>query len=373
VQSGLGRRMPIHLGLLSALALACGCAGPRGAVAIDPAAVGTGTPRPVLVASVREPVAGPAVFGPARAPLSFARFVISVPPVREPGSVTWPGPGIDPRTEYVTLEAARLRDEKAFVAAIDHEGRRTGHDEAIVFVHGFNNTFAEGLYRQAQLAHDFALPATSVNFAWPSSAAWDGYPYDKESAVFATDGLSRTLDLVARSGVDRVVVACHSMGCFLVLETMRIKALRGDETFLGRLHAVVMMAPDIDVDIFRARMHEIGYRGIPVYIFASSDDQALEMSAQLHGRRARIGMITNPAALADLPVTVIDVTGVKGNDALGHSTVQTSPLMSALFNGLEDFGAQTISDAVADPSVVEASVDAVGRATTIALRPLKRR
>ena len=246
-----------------------------------------------------------------------------------------------------------------------------GHDEAIVFVHGYNNTFAEGLYRQAQLAHDFALPATSVNFAWPSAAAWNDYPYDKESAIFATEGLSRTLDLVARSSVDRVVVACHSMGCFLVLETMRIKALRGDEAFLKRLHAVVMLAPDIDVDIFRERMHEIGYRGIPIYIFASSGDRALQLSARLHGGQARIGMITDPAALADLPVTVVDVTAVKGNDAYGHNTLQTSPLMSALFNGLEDFGPQTISDAVADPSVVEASVDAVGQATTIALRPLE--
>ena len=162
-------------------------------------------------------------------------------------------------------------------------------------MHGYNTTFAEGLYRQAQLAHDFALPATSVNFAWPSSAAWDGYPYDKESAVFATDGLSRTLDLVARSGVHRVVVACHSMGCFLVLETMRIKALRGDEAFLKRLHAVVMLAPDIDVDIFRERMHEIGPRGIPIYIFASSDDRALQLSARLHGGQARVGMITDPS------------------------------------------------------------------------------
>ena len=342
-------------------------------MAIDPAAGGTGTPTPVLVASVRAPVAGPAVYGPGRAPLSFARFVVSVPPEREPGSVTWPGPGIDPRTEFVTLEAARLRDGETFVAAIDRELRETRHNEAIVFVHGYNSTFAEGLYRQAQLSHDYALPATSVNFAWPSSAAWEGYPYDKESAIYATDGLSRTLDLVARSGVDRVVVACHSMGCFLVLETMRIKALRGDEAFLERLHAVVMLAPDIDVDIFRERMHEIGYRRIPIYIFASSGDRALQLSARLHGGRARIGMITNPSALADLPVTVIDVTAVKGNDAFGHSTVQTSPLMSALFNGLKDFGPQTISDAVADPSVVEASVDAVGQATTIALRPLDSR
>ena len=152
---------------------------------------------------------------------------------------------------------------------------------------------------------------------------------------------------------------------------MRIKALRGDERFLGRLHAIVMLAPDIDVDIFRERMHEIGYRGIPIYIFASSGDQALQLSARLHGGGARIGMITDPSALSDLPVTVIDVTAVKGNDAYGHSTVQTSPLMTALFNGLEDLGPKTVSDAVADPSVIEASVDAVGHATAIALRPLE--
>ena len=40
---------------------------------------------------------------------------------------------------------------------------------------------------------------------------------------------------------------------------------------------------------------------------------------------------------------------------------------------LSPWGPQTISDAVADPSVVEADVDAVGQATTIALRPLEPR
>jgi esterase/lipase superfamily enzyme len=364
-----GMRTPAQVWVVAALAVVCGCGGPRGTVAIDPSAAGVGAPPPLLVASARAPAESSAVYGVARAPLGFARFVVSVPPDRRPGTITWPGPNPDPRTTFVTLQAARLRDETAFVAAIDRELGREGHEGAIVFVHGYNNTFAEGLYRQAQLAYDFALPAVSINFAWPSAAAWDGYPYDKESAVFATDGLSRTLDLVARSEVRGIVVVCHSMGCFLVLESLRIMALRENETFLRRLHAVVMLAPDIDVDIFCARMHEVGPRGIPVYIFASANDQALEASARLHGQRRRVGMITDPAVLADFPVTLIDVTAVKGSDAFGHSTVQTSPVMRALFSGLEDLGPQTIADAVAGRSVVEASIDAVGYATSIALRP----
>ena len=147
---------------------------------------------------------------------------------------------------------------------------------------------------------------------------------------------------------------------------------RADDAFLERLHAVVMLAPDIDVDIFRERMREIGYRGIQS---TSSPPAATGRSscrpACMAGRAARHDH--RLAALADLPVRVIDVTEVKGNDAHGNNTVQTSPLMSALFNGLEDFGPQTISDAVADPSLVEASVDAVGQATTIALLPLEPR
>lgn len=318
-------------------------------------------------------MAGPEIYGSTRAPLSFSRFVVSVPPEREPGSITWPGRNVDPRTEFVTLEADHLHDGPAFIAAVNRELDIAKHDETIVFVHGYNTNFAEGLYRQAQLDHDFALPATAVNFAWPSAAVGKDYPYDKESAVLATEGLSRTLDQIARSDVRHVVVACHSMGCFLVLETLRNKALSGDFAFLKRLHAVIMLAPDIDVDLFRARIHEIGPNGVPIYVFASGDDRALQFSARLHGGRPRVGMITDASAFADLPVTVLDVTAVKGSDAHGHSKVQTSPAMIALFNGLEDFGSRAISDAVADPSVIEASVEAVGRATAIVLRPLDRR
>lgn len=360
----------VALGLCLTLALANGCAPLRGTVSIDPAAEGLGTPREILVASVRAPTDGAGLYGSGRAPLSLSDFVVSVPPIREPGSLTWPRKHTDPRTDFVTLAATPLSGERAFVSALNRQLDETGYRETIVFVHGYNTNFAEGLYRQAQLAHDFALPAVSVNFAWPSAAAWDRYPYDKESAIFASDGLARSLDLIVRSKTDRLVVSCHSMGCFLATEAIWAMSLRGDEAFFDRLSAVVMLAPDIDLDLFRSRLQSMSSHAIPIFVFASEKDRALRASARLHSRRARVGSITDPTAFADLPVTLIDVTAVKGNDAHGHSTVQNSPLLIALFNGVDALGVSTISNAVADPSHFETSIRAVGKATRIVLQPI---
>lgn len=356
------------LAAVLALVLVAGCAGPRGAVTLDPGLAGVGSEVPVLVASARAPAAAPAVYGPERAPLSFSRFVVSVPPDRKPGSIAWPGGVVDPRKDFVTLSEEPIGGNRAFVGAINRAVAQAGRNEVIVFVHGYNTTFAEGLYRQSQLAHDFALPAVSVNFSWPSGAKWDRYPYDKESAVIAAADMSRTLALVARSSATDVVVACHSMGCFLTLESLREMSLRHDRELLKRLKAVVMLAPDIDIDLFRARLHEIGAQNIPMYVFASRRDQALRLSARLHGGRPRVGMITDPTILADLPVTVIDVSAVRANKR--HSTLQTSPLLSALFQGLDDFGMDAISSTLADRSLVATTIAVAGQASAIALRPL---
>jgi esterase/lipase superfamily enzyme len=48
-----------------------------------------------------------------------------------------------------------------FDAGLDAAGAR----EAVVFVHGYDNTFAEGLYRQVQMHHDCALPDLAINSA----------------------------------------------------------------------------------------------------------------------------------------------------------------------------------------------------------------
>ena len=66
--------------------------------------------------------------------------------------------------------------------------RRRAKRRALIFVHGFNNTFAEGLYRIAQLSHDLDLPRVTVHYSWPSAGQALGYVHDRDSALYARDG-----------------------------------------------------------------------------------------------------------------------------------------------------------------------------------------
>lgn len=360
-------------GGLAALVLLSGC-GRHHAVTIDPGAGAVGAAGTVLVAASRRPADPPALYSRERDPaLQFGRFVVSVPPEREPGTVTWPaGPAADPATDFVTVSAARLRDREAFVAAIDREIDREGNPEVAIFVHGFNNTFAEGLYRQVQLAHDFRLPDVSVNYAWPSAGSLRAYVSDKESAIFAARGLADLVETVALSRVERIVVIGHSMGGLVVMEGLRELALRASPAF-DDLHAVLLLAPDVDLDIFRQQMASLRGRDVPVYIFASARDRALRLSSRLQGGRVRLGALTDETAVADLPVFLIDVTDVQGRDPTNHNVVASSPLMFALVTGLAERGAVSLEDAArANPGLIEAGVHGLEQATRVVINPFAR-
>jgi esterase/lipase superfamily enzyme len=366
--------LPVRrLAFIATLAVVAACAGTDGTATFLPTAK-DGASVEVLVATSRSANDGPLIFGAERsAALGFAVFNVSVPPDRLAGTVTWPsGPPGDPRADFLVIEARRLQGAGAFAAAVEErvEADQDGVREAIVFAHGYNVTFAEGVYRQAQIAHDFGLPDLPIHFSWPSAGSLRGYVYDKESAIFAAEGLAELMEILAGTSVDQIALAGHSMGGLVVMEALRLLELRDSAAF-GKLHAVVLLAPDVDVDIFRQRMALLEGRDLPVYIFASSRDRALRVSSRLQGRRPRLGALTDPVKMADLPVYLIDVSDVESADPYNHSTVAASPLMIALLDGLSEAGIQTFEDvAKGNAGFIETTAHAVDQATRVIVDPL---
>jgi esterase/lipase superfamily enzyme len=357
------------LGLVACLGL--GACGPRGFVTIDAAAFGAGAPVKLLVATTREPVADAAVFSGLRAQqIRYADFVVSVPPDRKPGTIRYPGRyGPDPARDFLTLEARRIPDRARFIAALERSYDAVGIDEATIFVHGFNETFAEALYRQAQMVHDFDMTDAQVNYAWPSEGSYEGYVYDKESVMFAAAGLRDTMAAVAESEPDRIILLAHSMGALLTLEALQQLAIAGDRETFARIHALVMMAPDVDVGMFRAIMREIEPYGIRVFIFSSTKDKALRAAARIQGGVPRLGEITDPAEFADLPVTLINISDFATPDSLDHETAMTSPTLMGLFRGMSTIGQDVMADTKDAPNLVESTLATVGDATGLDLSP----
>jgi esterase/lipase superfamily enzyme len=81
-----------------------------------------------------------------------------------------------------------------------------------------------------------------------------------------------------------------------------------------------------------------------------------------------------PLAVADLPVTVIDLSDVvTQNDSLNHFKVATSPTMIALISGLNRDGNAVIRDQVGTPGLLESSVGLLQGATSVVLAPVAQR
>lgn len=364
-------RRTLVLGL-SAAALS-GCA-PRARIVLVPGAATAGAVREVFVATTRQ--AGENGENSAlRAPqIGFARYLVSVPPVHESGEIELPrrGQAADPARHFVTAGFERYGSAPEFRAALSAALRATprGGREAVVYVHGFNNTFAEGVYRTAQIGHDLQVPAVAVHYAWPSAAQPLNYAYDRDSALFARDGLERLLEELRAAGARHVTLVAHSMGAQLSMETLRQIEIGGEGRVRRLVQAVVLFAPDIDVELFRAQALRIGRLPDPFVIFTSRRDGVLLLSARLTGQRARLGNLQDFGAVADLDVILLDVSAFSDGSAFNHFSAASSPTLLSLFSSIGAVEAALGGERAGRAGLFPGTVLTLQNATAIILTPV---
>ena len=286
--------------------------------------------RSIFVGTTREfDAAGdPTSFG--RAPLAFARYDVAVPLSHQPGEITYGRRGrVDPAKDFAVTGRLRYDDAAGFRSDLSRELAKSG-GEAVIFVHGYNTNFAEGLYRQAQLGHDFNVPGVLITYAWPSRGKVAGYAYDRDSALYARDGLEDLLREVTKAGAKRIIMVSHSMGSAVTMETLHQLNLTGDRAILGRIGGVVLISPDLDIAVFRQLLARMPVMPQPFIVFTSQKDQALKLSGWISGERSRLGNLKDVAELADVKVTVVDIGAF--NTGEGHFNLGNSKTLIALLN-----------------------------------------
>ena len=287
----------------------------------------------LLAVTTRAPAKDSGVLfdGERKNEVSLTDIAISIPPDgrRQVGEVQWPGSvPPNPDSDFATLQVSALvgpHQPQSWLRQHLPRSRRV-----LVFVHGFNNRYEDAVFQLAQFTHDSGVDAAPVLFTWPSRGSLFQYIYDRESTITSRDALEQTLrELAKDKQVGEITVMAHSMGAWLLMESLRQMSIR-DGRVTAKIANVILASPDIDVDVFKSQWREIAPPRPRLTIFVSTNDRALHVSQRLAGDVARLGQIdpnAEPYAseLAKSGIDVIDLSDLAVGNSLNHDKFASNP------------------------------------------------
>jgi esterase/lipase superfamily enzyme len=235
----------------------------------------------------------------------------------------------DPK-EHFTLREIKSLSKSGFLALVRERLAASTHfqDHAFVFVHGYNTSFDNALYRTAQIANDMHFDGAPFVYSWPSGGAVASYGWDRESAEGARRYLREFLDIVVKeTGAKSISIVAHSMGNIALLDVLRdMNKAKPANVVISQ---IILAAPDVSMEDFTDVAEGIKGLSNGVTLYASSNDRALQISRGVWGSY-RAGDVPPSGPLVAAGVDTIDVTAASTDVfSLNHSDyAQNSDLVS---------------------------------------------
>lgn len=257
-------------------------------------------------------------------PLKYGVAVVSIPPTHKIGNLERPKFwnvffGENPAKHIVIRSVAQIGKKAVFDAIEDQFTNMQWEDRkrVLVFVHGYNVSFDDAVYRAAQLQYDLDFPGISMLYSWPSKGSEAGYAADGDSIEWTGPHLKSFFQTLHEQGFDDVFVIAHSMGNRGVTKALIELRQEGNAKNLKEL---ILASPDIDARIFNRDIAPALSKYLPnTTLYASSYDLALGISNSIHAG-PRAGQIVNgkPTVLSLANLNVIDTSSIR-SDFVGHS------------------------------------------------------
>lgn len=190
---------------------------------------------------------------------------------------------------------------------------------ALIFVHGYNTTFAFGAKRMAQLQADLKYEGRPILFSFGAAGRLDDYINDTEAAELASPALQELIAALANAGVTIDLIA-HSMGARIALRAMY-------DSNASKLRYVILAAPDIDPAAFLRLTEKALPRTQRLTVYTSKFDVAMSASAAFHNGRPRVGEgMTAKVADKLAGAEIVDATQ-RATDPYAHSYFAESRVM----------------------------------------------
>ncbi len=242
---------------------------------------------------------------------------------------------VEDPTKHVSLLDVAEKDPETFFSQLRSRVDQSQTKDAFVFVHGFNVTFEDAARRTAQLAYDLKFQGAPIFYSWPSQGGLFQYAVDETNVVWTVPHLQQFLkEIAGQSGARSVHLIAHSMGNRALTSALRELSLelRGASPLF---HEVVLTAPDIDAEIFRRDIAPaIVTTAKRVTLYASSNDEALLLSKQVHGYpragEAGDGLVVIPG-IETIDVSAVD-TSLVGHTYYGDNATVISDMIDLVRN-----------------------------------------
>jgi esterase/lipase superfamily enzyme len=233
------------------------------------------------------------------------------------------------------IVSCKIQSESEFYNEAARAVKASRNKEAFVFVHGFNVAFRDAVYSTAQLAYDLEFSGAAILYSWPSNSSLLDYVGDLNNNDWTVPHLKSFLEsLASRIGASTVHLIAHSMGNRALSNALAQIATAQASQFRPHFRQVVLTAPDIDVDTFKALAVSLKSTADRVTLYASANDRALRTSKALNGY-PRAGDVSGQVVIIS-GVDTIDVSAVD-TDFIGHSYYgDLKSLLSDIFSLLSD-------------------------------------
>jgi esterase/lipase superfamily enzyme len=261
-------------------------------------------------------------FSSARGDINFGTSHISLPPGHVMGRHEEPSllkfeTGHDPNKHIKLLDVTRMSRDDFAKRLGDAVAASPGH-KLMIFVHGYNTEFSQAARTVAQFAADLKFNGPVVLFSWPSQGSLTGYTVDETNAEWAQSHFQELMTaLLERIPAQHIYLVGHSMGNRIIGRAMATLANERLESDMLRFREIIMIAPDIDTEVFRMDMApRLARTGIHMTLYASSSDRALLASKAFHGY-PRAGESGEGLVVVE-GLETIDASDASGG-MLGHS------------------------------------------------------
>ncbi len=231
--------------------------------------------------------------------------------------------------EHVVVVKLKDINKKDFTKLLSNKLKNVTEKDILIFIHGFNVTFASAIRRTAQISYDLQFKGVPMTYSWPSQGDVNSYMKDESSIQYTVPQLLIFLQTIIENREDaNIHIIGHSMGTRALTNALKeISYIYPNKPVFKN---IILAAPDIDKDVFIGLLPFITKTTEQITLYASSDDTALKLSQTLHSG-GRIGQGGDDIFVIE-NLDTIDATGVD-TSLLGHSYFAEKEV---LLNDLKD-------------------------------------